>query len=135
MVSGNGAGRGVAAGLVSVASLFVSVGAFVGFGMAFFDGANPFELEMMGLFVLGYVAAFPVMRDADNPIGAVVFPLFRLLGVLCFFGGVLMSPLWILGFSIILSKGGVTDQWFLASFLWLPVYFGLPALMSGIGAE
>lgn len=126
---------GLASHLFAFASLMVSIGSFFIFVSSFFADANPFEIEMMGLFVLAFVAAFPIMRDPDNPIGALVQPLFRLLGVLCFFGGILMAPLWILGFAIILSKGGVGDEWFLASLLWLPVYFGLPAMMSGIGAD
>lgn len=133
--SSSGKAPGVGRNVFAILSLLVSIAAFTGFVMAFFDDANPFELGMMGLFVLGFVAAFPIMQDPDNPIGALVRPLFQLAGVACFFGGILMMPLWILGFSIILSKGGVGDQWFLASFLWLPVYFGLPALFSGIGAD
>ena len=125
-------------GLGPVASslaLLASIGAHGLFLSGFFvKGANPFDLDMMGLFALGMIAGLAALtHEGDNPLIEFYRGLMKLLGWIFLICAVPMLPVWILGFSIVLSKDGAFNALFVSSFLWWPVYFALPAFLSGAG--
>lgn len=116
--------------LFEIACLFVSIGALTAAGVAFMDDVNPFNVSMLALYAFGVIAALGVVKSPVTVLGEIYAGVFKVVGGLFYVLGAFMSIPWMIGIFFILGNHGLGHEHALAILLWVPVYFGLPALVG-----
>lgn len=110
--------------------LLLSVGLFLIGASSVSDIFDMFEAQMMGMFVLSMLAAAPVVFRPSTFLGATFAVIFRILsGAFYVFGWFMFLP-YIMGVSLVIGMHGWGSEFAPAALFWMPVYFGLPALIG-----
>lgn len=116
--------------LFELACLFVSIGSLVAFSYLFLDEVHPADFSMVALYSLGLFAAWAVVKNPVTILGSIYAGIFKVVGGFTYVLGIFLIVPWLIGVAAILSNKGLDSEYAMIVIFWLPIYFGLPAMIG-----